>query len=81
MRAVVYEGPNDIRLEDVPEPVVQDPEDAVVRVTTASICGSDTHIVHGLLPKMEPGRIIGHEFCGVVHEVGAAFVRFNQSYS
>ncbi|NLO27239.1 MAG: alcohol dehydrogenase catalytic domain-containing protein [Actinobacteria bacterium] len=76
MRAVVYEGPNDIRLEDVPEPVVQDPEDAVVRVTTASICGSDTHIVHGLLPKMEPGRIIGHEFCGVVHEVGGAVGRF-----
>lgn len=76
MRAVVYQGPNDIRLEDVPEPVVKDPEDAIVRVTTTSICGSDTHIVHGLLPKMEPGRIIGHEFCGVVHEVGSAVTKF-----
>jgi alcohol dehydrogenase len=76
MRAVVYYGPDDIRLEQVPEPTVQDPEDALVRVTTASICGSDTHIVHGLLPKMEPGRIIGHEFAGVVHEVGSAVTKF-----
>jgi alcohol dehydrogenase len=45
-------------------------------VTTASICGSDLHIVRGLLPKMEPGRIIGHEFAGVVHEVGSAVTRF-----
>ena len=76
MRAVVYHGPEDIRLEEVPEPVTKDPEDAIVRVTTASICGSDLHIVHGLLPKMEPGRIIGHEFAGVVHEVGSAVKRF-----
>lgn len=76
MRAVIYEGPNDIRLEEVPEPVIQDPEDAIVKVTTSSICGSDTHIVHGLLPKMEPGRIIGHEFCGVVHEAGSAVAKF-----
>ena len=76
MRAVVYEGPGDIRLEDVPEPVIKDPEDAIVRVTTTSICGSDTHIVHGLLPKMEPGRIIGHEFCGVVSEIGSAVTKF-----
>ena len=76
MRAVVYQGPGDIRLEDVPEPVIADAGDAIVRVTTASICGSDTHIVHGLLPKMEPGRIIGHEFAGVVTEVGSAVTKF-----
>ena len=76
MRAVVYEGSEDIRLEDVPEPVLEDPEDAIVRVTTTSICGSDLHIVHGLLPKMEPGRIIGHEFAGVISEVGSAVTRF-----
>lgn len=76
MRAVVYHGPDDIRLEQVREPVIQDPEDAIVRVITASICGSDLHIVHGLLPKMEPDRIIGHEFAGVVHEVGARVTKF-----
>ena len=76
MRAVVWHGPGDIRLEDVPEPVLVDAEDAIVKVTVASICGSDTHIVHGLLPKMEPGRIIGHEFAGVVTEVGSAVTKF-----
>ena len=76
MRAVVYRGPNDIRLEEVPEPVIQDPEDAIVRVTTASICGSDLHIVHGLVPDIEPGFIVGHEFTGVVDEVGSAVTRF-----
>jgi len=76
MRAVVYHGPEDIRLEQAPEPVIADPEDAIVKVNTSSICGSDLHILHGLLPKMEPGRIIGHEFTGVVHEVGAAVRRF-----
>ena len=76
MRAVVYEGPDDLRLEEVPEPVVQDPEDAIVRVTTASICGSDLHVLHGLVPKMEPGSVVGHEFTGVVHAVGPAVERF-----
>jgi alcohol dehydrogenase len=76
MRAVVYHGADDIRLEQVPEPVLQGPEDAVVRVTTASICGSDLHVLHGLMPQMEPGNIIGHEFVGVVEQVGTAVERF-----
>ncbi len=75
MRAVVYRGPGDIRLETVPEPTLQGPEDAIVRVTAASICGSDLHVVHGLMPKMEPG-IIGHEFVGVVESAGTAVERF-----
>jgi alcohol dehydrogenase len=70
MRAVVYHGPDDLRLEGVPEPVLRDREDAIVRVTTASICGSDLHVLHGLMPKMEPGSVIGHEFVGVVESVG-----------
>jgi alcohol dehydrogenase len=72
VKAVVYRGPGDIRLENVPRPVIQDQEDAIVRVTAASICGSDLHVVHGLMPKMETGTVIGHEFVGVVEEVGAA---------
>ncbi len=76
MRAVIYQGPNDIRLEEVPEPVIRDPEDAIVRVTTTSICGSDLHVLHGLMPKMEAGTVIGHEFAGVVHAVGPVVTRF-----
>jgi alcohol dehydrogenase len=76
MRAVVYHGPKDIRLETVPEPVPRDPEDAIVRVTTASICGSDLHVLHGLMPQMNDGAIIGHEFVGVVDFVGSAVAGF-----
>lgn len=75
MRAVVYRGPGNIRLEEMPEPVVRDPEDVVVRVTLAGICGSDLHVLHGLLPQMEAGSVIGHEFVGVVHEAGPAVER------
>jgi len=59
----------------VPDPVIRDPDDAIVRVTTASICGSDLHLLHGLMPKMEPGSVIGHEFTGVIHAVGPAVTR------
>jgi alcohol dehydrogenase len=76
VRAVVYHGPNDIRLETVPEPVLRDPTDAIVRVTTASICRSDLHVLHGLMPQMNEGAIIGHEFVGVVDSVGSAVAGF-----
>lgn len=76
MRAVVYRGPGEIRLEVVAEPVIRDPEDVVVRVTLAGICGSDLHVLHGLMPQMEAGSVIGHEFVGVVHDVGPAVERF-----
>ena len=75
MRAVVYRGPGDIRLEECPTPSVRDPEDAIVRVTTTSICGSDLHVLHGLMPQMRAGSIIGHEFTGVVEAVGAEVTR------
>lgn len=72
MKAVVYVGPGDVRVEDVPEPVILDPEDAIVRVTAACICGSDLHVLHGLMPKMKTGSIMGHEFTGVVQALGSA---------
>lgn len=71
MKALVYRGPGDIALRDLPLPVVQSPADAVVRVTTTSICGSDLHILHGQMPGLQPGTVVGHEFTGVVEEVGA----------
>ncbi|HBW35766.1 zinc-binding dehydrogenase [Desulfosporosinus sp. BICA1-9] len=74
MKALVYRGLGDIRVDDVPRPEIQGPEDAIVRVTTTSICGSDLHILHGLL-RVEPGTVIGHEFVGVVEEVGSAVTK------
>ncbi|MBL7498077.1 glutathione-dependent formaldehyde dehydrogenase [Frankia sp. CNm7] len=70
MRAVVWHGVGDIRLDTVAEPKIEQPTDAVVRITTAAICGTDLHFVRGTVPGMKPGIIIGHEGVGVVEEVG-----------
>lgn len=70
MLAVVFHGPGDIRLEDVPEPVVQHPTDAIVRITESAICGTDLHFVRGTFSGMRPGTILGHEAVGVVEEIG-----------
>ncbi|MCL1913674.1 MAG: alcohol dehydrogenase [Eubacteriaceae bacterium] len=72
MKAVVYHGPGDISLDDVPVPQIIEPDDIIVRVTTSTICGTDIHIQHGGLPAVQPGTIIGHEFCGEVVEIGPA---------
>ncbi|HEX3012022.1 MAG TPA: alcohol dehydrogenase [Syntrophomonadaceae bacterium] len=77
MKALVYSGPEKIGLQDVPVPKIIEPDDAIVRVTTSTICGTDIHIWHGGMPEVEPGRIIGHEFVGEVVEVGPA-VRNNK---
>jgi len=72
MKALVYRGPEKIALEDVPVPKIIEPDDAIVKVTTSTICGTDIHIWHGGMPEVEPPRIIGHEFVGEVVEVGPA---------
>jgi len=71
VKAVVYEDVRAVRVDDVPEPVVQEPADAVVRITTAAICGSDLHFYTGKAPLV-PGDPLGHEGVGVVEEVGRA---------
>ena len=72
MKAVVFAGPGSVRLDDVPEPRVQAPDDVVVSVTATSICGSDLHLLDGKTPGMREGGVIGHEFVGVVHDAGDA---------
>jgi threonine dehydrogenase-like Zn-dependent dehydrogenase len=70
MKAVVYHGIGDIRLEDVPEPKIQQPTDAIVRLTSSAICGTDLHFVCGTMSGMKEGTILGHEGVGVVEEIG-----------
>jgi threonine dehydrogenase-like Zn-dependent dehydrogenase len=70
MKATTWHGKHDIRVENVPDPVIQDSRDAIIRVTSTAICGSDLHIYDGVIPTMEKGDILGHEFMGVVEEVG-----------
>ena len=70
MRAMVYRGPYKIRVEEKDIPKIEHPNDAIVRVTRAAICGSDLHLYHGMMPDTRVGTTFGHEFIGVVHEVG-----------
>lgn len=72
MKALVYHGPGSKAWEEVPDPVLQDPTDAIVKVETTTICGTDLHILKGDVPTVAAGRILGHEGVGVVTEVGQA---------
>ena len=72
MRALCYHGKQDIRCDHVPDPRIEDPRDAIVRVTSCAICGSDLHLYDGFMPGMKDGDIMGHEFMGEVMEVGPA---------
>ncbi len=71
MKAVTWHGKRDVRVEEVPDPVVQQPTDAIVRVTTTNICGSDLHLYEPLAAFMGVGDVLGHESMGIVEEVGA----------
>jgi threonine dehydrogenase-like Zn-dependent dehydrogenase len=72
MRALVWHGKEDIRCDTVSDPQIEDPRDAIVKVTSCAICGSDLHLFHNLIPGMLPGDIMGHETMGEVVEVGSA---------
>lgn len=72
MKAMVYRGPYKVRVEEKDIPRIEHPNDAIVRVTLAAICGSDLHLYHGLMPDTRIGHTFGHEFIGVVHEVGSS---------
>ncbi len=70
MKALVYHGPMDVRIDEKPQPIIQHAEDIILRVTSTAICGSDLHLYHGTVPGMQPGQTLGHEFMGIVEEVG-----------
>ncbi|MBL3668461.1 glutathione-dependent formaldehyde dehydrogenase [Streptomyces sp. M2CJ-2] len=72
MRAVTWQGRRDVRVENVPDPRIEEPTDAVIRITSTGLCGSDLHLYEVLTPFMTPGDILGHEPMGIVEEVGAA---------
>ena len=70
MRALTYEGPYRVAVKSKPEPRIEHPQDGIVRVTSAAICGSDLHLLHGLVPDTRVGSTFGHEFVGIVEETG-----------
>jgi threonine dehydrogenase-like Zn-dependent dehydrogenase len=71
MKALVWHGTRDVRVDEVPDPVIQEPTDAIIRVTSTAICGSDLHLYEVLGPFLDEGDILGHEPMGIVEEVGA----------
>ena len=71
MKALCWFGKSDVRIEEVPEPKILSPRDAIIKITTTAICGSDLHLYNGYIPTMQKGDILGHEFMGEVVELGS----------
>ena len=72
MRALTWQGKRDVRVEEVPDPTIEEPTDAIIRVTTTGLCGSDLHLYEVMGPFLDAGDILGHEPMGIVEEVGSA---------
>jgi threonine dehydrogenase-like Zn-dependent dehydrogenase len=72
MRALTWHGKRDVRVEDVPDPRIEEPTDAIIKITSSGLCGSDLHLYEVLGPYLHPGDILGHEPMGIVQEVGSA---------
>ena len=70
MKACCWQGVEDVQVRKVPDPEIINPRDAILRITSTAICGSDLHLYGGKVPSMQKGDILGHEFMGVVEEVG-----------
>lgn len=75
MRALTWQGKRDVRVEEVPDPRIEEPTDAIVKITSTAICGSDLHLYEVLGPYLKPGDILGHEPMGIVEEVGSGVTR------
>ena len=78
MKAICWHGKSDLRLDTVPDPTIQEPTDAIIKITATAICGSDLHLFDGYQPTMEAGDIMGHEPMGIVVEVGSAVTRLKK---
>ena len=78
MKALVYHGPGQKTWEEMPKPGIQQPFDAIVRITKTTICGTDLHILKGDVATVTPGRILGHEGVGIIEEIGSAVTTFKK---
>jgi threonine dehydrogenase-like Zn-dependent dehydrogenase len=78
MKALAWMGKNKVEVIDAPKPKVIEPRDVILKVTGSTVCGSDLHLLHGTVVEMQKGDILGHEFCGIVDEVGSAVTKFKK---
>ena len=78
MKALTWHGQGDVRVDNVPDPKIEDPGDVVIKVTSTAICGSDLHLFDGFVPMMKEGDIIGHEPMGIVEDVGSSVTKLKK---
>ena len=78
MKAVTYQGIKNVVVKEVPDPEIRKPDDMIVRLTSTAICGSDLHLIHGMIPNLEENYIIGHEPMGIVEEVGPGVTKLKK---
>lgn len=78
MRALCWHGKHDIRVDNVPDPIIQESTDALIKITSTAICGSDLHIFDGFVMEMRSGDVLGHEFMGIVEEVGSGVTKLKK---
>ncbi|MFR5264620.1 zinc-dependent alcohol dehydrogenase [Clostridium sp.] len=78
MRAIVYEGKENVQVKNVQDPKIQKKDDIIVKVTSTAICGSDLHLLHGRIPNLEKGTVLGHETMGIIEEVGSEVVNLKK---
>lgn len=79
MKAIVYRGKRDVEVEKVEDPKIEKEDDIVVKVTSTAICGSDLHLIHGMIPNMPSGFVLGHETMGIVEEVGSGVTKVKKN--
>lgn len=70
MKAVTYQGIKNVEVREVKDPTIKNSDDIIVKITSSAICGSDLHLIHGMIPSMPTDFVIGHEPMGIVEEVG-----------
>jgi threonine dehydrogenase-like Zn-dependent dehydrogenase len=80
MKALVWQGKNKVEMVEVPKPKIMEPRDVILKITGSTVCGSDLHLLHGTVVEMQKGDILGHEFCGVVDEVGSEVTNLKKGY-
>lgn len=78
MKALVWFGNKDVRVQEVPVPTITDPTDVIVKVTGTTVCGSDLHLYHREIMQLKKGDILGHEYMGIVDEVGPEVKKFKK---
>ena len=78
MRALCWHGKNDVRIDTVPDPKIQEPTDVIIKITSTATCGSDLHLYDGFMMGMEKGDVLGHEPMGIVVEVGGSVTKLKR---